>query len=236
MGEASFQKASSHIVFTNNLFAHGGAWGLCVHQIKDVQAYHNTFYDIAYHGAGFRDGATGVVRNNIFMNVSSSYWASDGGQVTGDGNLVMGAAAPAKPGAHDQVDTDPRFVDAANNDFHLGPDSPAIDRGEARPDVTADHDGTVRPQGAGWDIGAYEYCAGACPTAPVTPWGGFPGGNGSGGAGGTGGGCGCRLLCPDRAAPSAAGLLLVGALSLVRLARRVRRGRSVRRGGAARGR
>ena len=192
MGEASFHQASSHIVFTNNLFAHGGAWGLCVHQITGVEAYHNTFYDIAYHGAGFRDGATGIVRNNIFMNVESSYWAADGGQVTGDGNLMMGSSAPDPVGAHDLVDVDPLFVNAAGNDFHLTAGSPAIDRGEARPDVAADHDGVARPQGAGWDIGAYEFCAGTCPTGTATPWGGFTGSTGTGGAGGQGSGCGCR--------------------------------------------
>jgi len=192
MGEASFHQASSHIVFTNNLFAHGGAWGLCVHQITGVEAYHNTFYDIAYHGAGFRDGATGIVRNNIFMNVESSYWAADGGQVTGDGNLMMGSSGPDPVGAHDLVDVDPLFVNAAGNDFHLTAGSPAIDRGEARPDVAADHDGVARPQGAGWDIGAYEFCAGTCPTGTATPWGGFTGSTGTGGAGGQGSGCGCR--------------------------------------------
>jgi hypothetical protein len=194
MGEASFYKASYHIVFTNNVFAHGGAWGLCVHQITGVEAYHNTFYDIAYHGAGFRDGATGIVRNNIFMNVESSYWASDGGQVTGDYNLIMESSAPDTPGAHDLIDVDPLFVNAAGDDFHLGAGSPAIDTGEARPDVPADHDGIARPQGAGSDIGAFELCAGTCPTGPTGGWGGFPEGpTGGGGAKGGGHGCSCRL-------------------------------------------
>jgi len=32
MGEASFHQASSNITFRNNVFAHGGAWGLSVHR------------------------------------------------------------------------------------------------------------------------------------------------------------------------------------------------------------
>jgi hypothetical protein len=199
MGEASFYGASSHIVFTNNLFAHGGAWGLCVHQITDVEAYNNTFYDIAYHGAGFRDGASGIVRNNIFMNVESSYWASDGGSVTGDFNIIMNSSAPDTPGANDLVDIDPMFVNPANNDFHLLTGSPAIDKGEARQDVPTDHDGISRPQGAGWDIGAYEFCAGTCPTAPGSGWGGFPGSTGTGGTSGHGSGCSCSLAAPGQA-------------------------------------
>jgi hypothetical protein len=169
MGEASFYRASGHIVFTNNVFAHGGAWGICVHQITDVEVYNNTFYDIAYHGAGFRDGATGIVKNNIFMQVATSYWASDGGEVSGDDNLIMSAGAPDLAGPGDQLDVDPMFVDAAGDDFHLQAASPAVDRGEALPIVVTDHDGTARPQGAGYDVGAYELCEAGCTTPDAGP-------------------------------------------------------------------
>ena len=50
--------------------------------------------------------------------------------------------------------TDPRIVGAT--DFHLRPDSPAIDAGLAEPGVTQDADGGSRPRGAGYDLGAYE--------------------------------------------------------------------------------
>ena len=155
----------------------------------------NTFYDIEYHGAGFRDGATGIVKNNIFMNVESSYWASEGGQVTGESNIIMNSNAPDPAGAHDLVGTDPLFVDAANNDFHLKAASPTIDKGEGLSTVTSDHDGTARPQGSGWDIGAFEYCAGSCPLAGDAGWGPFPAAGGpsaSAAASKSKGGCACR--------------------------------------------
>jgi hypothetical protein len=41
-------------------------------------------------------------------------------------------------------------------DFHLRPGSPAIDVGASLPDVSQDADGRSRPQGSGYDLGAYE--------------------------------------------------------------------------------
>lgn len=144
--------------FRNNVFAHGGAWGICVHDVPGIVVENNTFAFIQYHGAGFRDDSTGnVVRNNIFYEVSSSYWASDGGEVTGDHNLIFNAGAPDVPGEHDLLDVDPLFLDPANDIFMLRAGSPAVDAGMDLPEVDRDVFGTGRPQGGGWDIGAYEW-------------------------------------------------------------------------------
>ena len=48
-------------------------------------------------------------------------------------------------------------MDFASDDFHFQPDSPAIDAGEPLAEVAIDFDGVSRPQGAGWDIGAFEF-------------------------------------------------------------------------------
>ena len=50
--------------------------------------------------------------------------------------------------------TDPRLRDAP--DFRLRSDSPAIDAGLPLPEVLEDADGVRRPQGTGYDLGAYE--------------------------------------------------------------------------------
>jgi len=55
------------------------------------------------------------------------------------------------------IDADPFFVDPLNNDLHLGAGSPAIDAGDDSNCPATDLDGILRPQGAGCDMGAYEY-------------------------------------------------------------------------------
>lgn len=60
---------------------------------------------------------------------------------------------------------DPLFVNIASN-WNLQIGSPAIDAGLTIASFADDYAGTARPQGAGWDIGAYEY-SGGVPTPPV---------------------------------------------------------------------
>ncbi len=158
MGEAAYYRNSSDVVFQNNIFMHGLAWGLCVLQIRNITARHNVFADIQYHGIGLRDGATGVVENNIFYNAGSNYWASDGGSLTGSHNLLYDPGGNIDPGdfSQDLVNLDPMFVDAGSDDYHLQAGSPAIDAGMDA-GVTYDAEDHPRPQGGGFDIGAYEF-------------------------------------------------------------------------------
>jgi hypothetical protein len=52
---------------------------------------------------------------------------------------------------------DPELVDPANGDYHLMTGSPAIDAADTSIPDDHDYDGTARPQGAGPDIGAFEF-------------------------------------------------------------------------------
>jgi hypothetical protein len=68
----------------------------------------------------------------------------------------------------DYVEGLPRFVDPYGADFHLQATSPAIDKGSSIDAPVDDYDGTPRPQGTGYDIGAYEYTAGGITTTTTT--------------------------------------------------------------------
>jgi len=161
MGEAHFYHNSHDIIFRNNIFARGWAWGLCIQDIANVSVLNNTFAYIQWHGAGFSGpyALGGVVRNNIFFNTNTSYWWADTAEASGDYNLIYGADDPTVIGPHDILDQDPQFSDSINNDFRLQPSSPAIDHGDSLFEVQFDIIGTSRPQGPRWDMGAYEYIA-----------------------------------------------------------------------------
>ncbi|MEO0143108.1 MAG: right-handed parallel beta-helix repeat-containing protein [candidate division WOR-3 bacterium] len=162
MGSANYYHNSHDIIFKNNIFARGGAWGLCVQNISNIKVYNNTFAYIQWHGVGFSGqyAQNEDVRNNIFFNTNTSYWWTDTATASGDYNLIFGANPPTVVGPHDILNQDPMFVDSINNDFRLQPLSPAIDSGDSLLEVLYDIIGVARPQGLYWDIGAYEYYPG----------------------------------------------------------------------------
>jgi hypothetical protein len=53
------------------------------------------------------------------------------------------------------ITADPMFIDLNTPDLHLQPNSPAIDAG-VDDGTRVDLDGIARPQGDGFDIGAFE--------------------------------------------------------------------------------
>jgi hypothetical protein len=74
---------------------------------------------------------------------------------------------------HSIVCTDPTsqlFENLAGWDFHLKQGSIAVDAGTPNNAPQVDYDGSSRPQGSGYDIGAFEYGLSRSPTTPtLTP-------------------------------------------------------------------
>jgi hypothetical protein len=62
---------------------------------------------------------------------------------------------------------DPLFVSPGTGNFHLQADSPARDRGIALGAPVIDFDGIKRPQGTGYDLGAFEFSTHSDPDSPT---------------------------------------------------------------------
>jgi parallel beta helix pectate lyase-like protein len=106
-----------------------------------------------------------VIANNIFYQpLTAGVWF-DGGATSNvivEYNLTMGGTAAEGNGAgvtlsNNLDNIDPKLVNALGVDFQLVTGSPAIDAGVTLPYVTNDFLGTSRPQGAAYDIGAFEF-------------------------------------------------------------------------------
>jgi hypothetical protein len=87
---------------------------------------------------------------NLFAPWGSAY------EVRGDRWYSLAQYRAATSQGLRSMQADPLFVNASVNDFHLQLGSPAVNAGTEL-GVDRDLDGTPRPQGAGYDIGAFEF-------------------------------------------------------------------------------
>ena len=167
-----------------------------VQPLKDIEVINNTVYynGLSGWGGGISVGNPNVqgivIRNNIFsQNLSFQILVATDAPVqelTVDHNLIHGFRWYTEERALevygiDYVEEDPGFVNASGADFRLQGNSPAIDMGSSLHAPANDYDGNSRPQGTGYDIGAYEYGAGpplaetvSTPTEPNGPASGAP--------------------------------------------------------------
>jgi hypothetical protein len=148
---------SSALIANNIIYNHPNGQGISVNRAPGLMIYNNTITGSGGNGIDLSSYNSSVeIRNNIIYNnaVNINNLASD---TILDHNLCNSGCA---------VNADPRFV--SSNDFHLQSASPAIDRGLTISRVLTDLDGVARPQGAAYDIGAYEH-SGSAPTSTPTP-------------------------------------------------------------------
>lgn len=140
------------------------SWGEPVpsHPISDVTIINNTFYGNGSQGWGVGislenpDADDITIRNNI---LSQNLYAQILVEETGTGlqvdhNLFFGTGTPY---GSSYITENPDLVDPSSGDMHLQSSSPAIDAGSSEGAPADDFEGNSRPQGAEYDMGAYEY-------------------------------------------------------------------------------
>lgn len=145
-GGPIFIGGEDHQVYNNLLYDSDGH-GIDVNYVgpDNIKIYNNTIYNNTLYGIsiGNDGGATGtLVRNNIVFS-------NDTGTIDNQGTGTVQS---------NQLTTDPSFVNAAGEDFHLAMGSAAIGGGVAVAEVTVDLDGVTRANPP--DIGAYQFAAG----------------------------------------------------------------------------
>ncbi|KAA0003386.1 MAG: hypothetical protein FE048_01635 [Thermoplasmata archaeon] len=159
----------NNIAYDNEVCGIGIAgWGFMLkHPMRNIKVINNNFYN---NGEGVWGGGISVensdaenivIRNNICsQNLLFQIQVEVSVQnLTVDHNLIDGYRGyEDEIYGDDYVEGDPMFVNPSGADFHLQKNSPAIDNGSPINAPTDDFDGNPRPQGKGYDIGAYEYC------------------------------------------------------------------------------
>ncbi len=155
------------IFLNNSAFHNGGA----IHSIfvgMKLHVSNSVFYGNTADSDGDGLGVGGAFYNDRadVSVVNSILWGNNGGEVENlfDHIPVLVQYSDVQGGygvpADQNIDDDPLFVNASDEDFSLQPGSPCINKGTS---VSADIilpeldiEGTSRPQGSEYDMGAYE--------------------------------------------------------------------------------
>lgn len=140
------------------------SWGEPVphHPISNVLIINNTFYGNGSQGWGVGisvenpDAEEITIRNNILsQNLYAQILVEEAGiDLVVDNNLFFGTGTPF---GSSYITENPDLLDPSNGDMHLQSSSPAIDTGSSTNAPSDDFEGNSRPQGAGYDMGAFEY-------------------------------------------------------------------------------
>jgi len=156
---------ANHVVVANNTLFASGAGVL----VGGGDYYHSTGpddYTQVVNNIVFDNAKTGIAElgstgtHNLYSN-NLSYQNGAGNWSLHNG-LSDAHAVTANPAFVN-------YVRAGGGDYHLASVSPAIDKGTANDAPLTDLDGSPRPAGAGYDIGAYELQSAATPTPSPTP-------------------------------------------------------------------
>lgn len=170
MGQGVMIENSKDLIIRNNVFKNYISVYASTTNER-LKIYNNTFVStLAIPPSGmfssiYLTNSPGTsIKNNIFYDFpTDAITLFDGTSRQGldvDHNVVYrsdGRRPTGSPYPNDLWGVNPKLADPANGNYKLTSGSPAIDSGRTLPDVSNDYNGATRPQGTGYDIGAFEY-------------------------------------------------------------------------------
>ena len=157
--------SKTNILILNNIIyrdvvGDGGGFAIQLLNVNNGLVANNISYRVQL-GINFATLSTNnICKNNIAVNGLIGIGRDNPGVgVTFDNNLAYNntVANFNNADAAHNLSQDPLFIDPVNGDFRLLASSALINAGATIADVTIDILGVIRPQGSGYDIGAYEY-------------------------------------------------------------------------------
>lgn len=181
-GRGSAYITLDNITLQNNILFGNELNGILIRNGDDVIIFNNTIYNNGSTAIGItgssstpqHDPSNVEVSNNIIHAPSGAnhvYMGSSGVNITVNRNLYDPAPRLSGIGDPLAISGDPSFMNPGAADFHLMEGSLAIDSGLPLSIVLTDKDGVTRPQGAGYDLGAYEFVSGGpAPTFVDVPF------------------------------------------------------------------
>jgi CSLREA domain-containing protein len=157
-GGAVYLQFSGNITLTNNIIAHNNDRGIYLYDSTlDINALHNTIAN---------NSGSGIYVNNSHLKLYNSILADNhnyGIEFTGVWTFTQSTNNVWGNWLGDSNRTltffltqDPLFFDSSGDQYALTHASPCIDTGSISHTSVYSYNGPYRPQGAGYDIGAYE--------------------------------------------------------------------------------
>lgn len=112
-------------------------------------------YNSVFWGAESSGSITSVASNASAVIQNTAYRSIQSANFTGSNNINNILLDANNTGSEPGINY-PEFIEPATNNWELGYKSALLNTGQAIAAVTTDLSGTSRPQGASYDIGAYE--------------------------------------------------------------------------------
>jgi len=177
-GNSTAAGANNATIVNNVFWNNARGWSVQVYpgSIANLSILNNTFANPNPYSDGHiimgASTTNGRIVNNVFYNPKTAginFYAGSHSNLVVANNLSSRAVSTATPGGVSFLNNLQNVDPQLNSSFQPSSISPAVDAGMTLSGVPDDIAGTSRPQGAAWDIGAFELPAEAPPPPPPAP-------------------------------------------------------------------